>query len=158
MRCRHSRARGFSLVEILVSSLILGLSLVAMSQLYMGAMWTYEKARKLTVATDRAHYELEKVRNLGYNMLINGINYNNQAMEDAYLPSEYSYQSTGMGVTFTVNGLPQGRGSVLWAPYPTGTPLSTCKMMQVTVKIEWDGSPKAQSAVTLNTLCVKNYK
>ena len=158
MSNRHAHPGGFSLIELMVSTVILGLSLVALSQLYMSAMWTYQKARKLSVATNRAQFELEKVCNLGYDGLITGVNSGNPTIEDAYFPSEYTYLSSKMGVSFTIPDLPNGRGTVSWEPYPATTPLSSCKILQATVDIQWDGSPKAQSGVHLVTLCAMGYK
>jgi len=154
----HAHSGGFSLIELLVSSVILGLSLVALSQLYMSAMWTYQKARKLSIATNRAQFELEKVDNLGYEGLITGVNSGNPTIEDAYFPSEYTYLSSKMGVAFTIPDLPNGQGTVSWQPYPSNTSLSSCKILQATIDIQWDGSPKAQSRVHLITLCAMGYK
>lgn len=152
------RRRGFTLIELLVSAVILSVGLVGLSQLYMGAMWTYKKGRNLSVATQRAQLEMEKVRNLGFDGLINGINTSSPDQEDAYLPEYYTYLSSRMGVQFTVGNLPNGRGTLTWQPYPIGTELKKAKMLQITLDISWDGSTREQSRVHLISFAAQGYK
>lgn len=157
MKRRH-HLRAFTLVELLVSCLIISLGLVAASQLYVTAMWTTQKARYLSVASQRAQFELEKVRNLGFGGLVNGVNSSTPELEDSYMPEYYTYLPSNLGVGFKIGDLPNGRGTVNWKPYPDGTALKSAKMFEVTIEILWDGSTRDKSKVRLCTFVAQGCK
>ncbi|MHB9025138.1 MAG: type II secretion system protein [Armatimonadota bacterium] len=146
---RPARRSGFSLVELLVSVVILGIGLVALIQLYMGALWSYQKGRYLSLATQRAQLEYEKVQNLGFYGLDNG------PTDFTYLRTqsggEYTWLTASPGVSFTVNSLPNGRGTVTWQHFPVNG-AGSANMLKVDIRILWDGSQKSQSDVRIVTL------
>lgn len=139
------RRRGFTLAELLVSLFILSLGLVALGQLYVASMWTYNKARYMSLATKRAEFEMEKTRNLGVLRLLNG------PAEDTYTSSEYQYDADGHGVKFTMTNIPGGKGEVRWEPYPPNTKNNTY-LLKITVLITWTGVRDANSQVFLSSL------
>src|SRR5689334_1514140 len=127
---RPRRRRGFTLVELLVSVLILSLALVALSQLYMAAMWTYHKARYTSLATQRAQLELEQAEGLGYEKLAA------DPLIDPlkYPEEEYSALATGRGVQFVIEEMEpvDGNGTIKISEYD-GHP----ELLQVEIEITW---------------------
>ncbi len=147
MMTRHGYAthRGFTLVEILISLVILSLGLVSMSQLYVAAMWTTQKARYLSLATQRAQFEYENVQSLGAAALMGGPN------DEMYDPTEYQFTPSVNRVDFQVESLPESACWVTWANYPaTGTGFD--QQVKVDIVISWLGPRKSRSDVTLSTL------
>ena len=142
-KCR--RRRGFSLVELLASVLILSLALVSLGQLYVAAMWTTQKARYLSLATKRAEYELEKVRNLGILSLANG------PTESSYPTTEYTHAANLKGVSFQEVGLPSGIGTVSWSNYPPNV-AGNDYQLKVDVVITWAGAHQSRSRVAVTSL------
>lgn len=143
-QCRQFR-RGFTLVELLVTLLILGLALVSLSQLYLAGMWTTQKAQYMTIATKRAQAEIERTQNLGLLILRNGPN------EESYPSADYTYHSDGHGVDFVAPPLPNGRGSVTWQFWPPNT-AGNQYLLKVTANVSWDGSTRSRSMVNVSTL------
>lgn len=143
LRCRRQRA--FTLVELLVSMLILALALVSLGQLYVAAMWTTQKARYMSVATQRAQYELEKVRNLGLLQLANG------PSESSYPMVEYTHNADARGVSFLEPALPDGRGTVSWSNYPPGVAGNKFQL-KVDVAVTWAGAQRSRSRVAVTSL------
>ena len=137
-------------MELLVSIFLLALGLVSLSQLYLSSMWAYQKARDMSVATQQAQYEMEKVRDLGVLNLMNGVD------TTAYPTSVYTANAGNNGVTFLVHALPGGTGSVVWTPYPTGA-TNNQYLQKVVIAITWTGARRALSTVNVTTL-VTNSK
>ncbi|HEY3416920.1 MAG TPA: prepilin-type N-terminal cleavage/methylation domain-containing protein [Armatimonadota bacterium] len=147
--CGRGRRTGVSLVELLVATVILGIGLVALMQLYMAALWSYQKGRYLSLATQRAQLEYEKVQNLGFYGLDNG------PTDFTYLRTssggEYTWLNPGPGVTFAVSALPGGSGTVTWQHFPANA-TGNSNMVKVDIRISWTGSVKTRSDVRLVTL------
>lgn len=143
-RTRRPR-RGFSLAELLVSIVILGLAMVALGNLYLAGMWTTHKARYLSVATQRAQYEMEKVQDLGLLNLLNG------PSEESYPTTEYTHRLDGRGVSFNVESLPFGEGSVSWQNWPPNMK-GNQYLLKVDIVINWEGPRSAASNVHVTTL------
>ena len=145
-QCIRQRRRGFTLVELLVAILILSLALISLGQLYLAGMWTTQKARYMSIATQRARAELERVQDLGILILRNG------PSEASYPSSEYSYHTDGRGVDFVEDGLPAGNvGTVSWhtsSSYDTGYQY----LLVVNVSISWNGPSKSRTRIVFTTL------
>ena len=58
--------RGFTLTEVMVASLILGLFMVGCYKMVTGALWMNQQARDHYVAVHLADIRLERARNLQY--------------------------------------------------------------------------------------------
>ena len=141
---RYRRVRrGFSLIELLVAVLILGLALISLSQLYLAGMWTTQKARYLSLATQRAQAEMERAQELGILNLTQGAS--------VYPTPEYTPYFFGRGVTFTEDNLPEGRGIVTWSVYPHNT-TGNQYLLKVDIFLTWQGAARTRSKVHLTTL------
>jgi prepilin-type N-terminal cleavage/methylation domain-containing protein len=66
---RRHIAQGFTLIELLISALILGVGLAAVAQLYLAASTSFHKAEYLSIATQRAQRELERVENFTFTQI-----------------------------------------------------------------------------------------
>jgi len=64
MRMKHPN--GFTLTEVMVASLILGLFMVGCYKMITGALWMNQAARDHYVAVNLADSRLERARNLQY--------------------------------------------------------------------------------------------
>ncbi|MHB9130068.1 MAG: prepilin-type N-terminal cleavage/methylation domain-containing protein [Armatimonadota bacterium] len=152
----RKRHRGFTITELLVSILILGIGLVGLGQLYLGATWAYQKSRLLSLATQRAQLEFEHVRGLGYT----GVTHPTLINPTHFPAAEgYTLQSSTANGSATVNVvrfadplLPGGYGTVTISnPYvDSGVPAKN--MAQVDIQVFWDSMPQGQSNVKVTTL------
>jgi len=142
--CRR-RPRGFTLMELLVALLILSLALISLSQLYLAGMWTVQKARYLSLATQRAQAELERANDLGILSLLNG------PSEASYPISEYTWHEDGRGVDFTEDSLPNSQGTLTWQNWPTGETGSD-QLLKVDIILTWKGAARSRSQVHVTTL------
>ena len=140
---RRSR-RGFTLIELLVAILVLSLALVSLGQLYLAGMWTTQKARYMSLATQRAQAEMERVQDLGVLRL-------RDTPLNAYPDTEYQHRDDSLGVSFTDDTLPGGRGTVSWSAYPPNT-AGNEHMLKVDIVISWDGAARTRSQVEVTTL------
>jgi len=122
---------------------ILSLGLIALSQLYLAGMYTYKKARFMSVATQRAQQELERVHDLKYN----GLAYGTLIDATRFPPDEYTALFFRRGVRFTVDELPQGYGTIVIAKYNGYTHL-----LKVTISVKWGGMEQTRSDVVISTL------
>ena len=148
---RRRKARGFSLVEILVSVLIISLAFVAFSQLFISAIWLHKKAQYQTAAAKRAQNEVERAIYLGdttYSTLLNPTTTNAIITSSCY-PSGYTVSSATMAhqfqrtVSFSMSGLPGGSGSVVYTAnpfnYTRGQDAKDQELASVVVTITWSG-------------------
>lgn len=141
------RRRGFTIVELLVSLVILGVGLIGLLQLYMAATVTYQKGRCLSLATGRVQQELEKVHHLGYTgLMTNPLIHNTR-----YPASEYTALTGARGVQFDMAALPNGHGTITIGDLMEDG-AAVPNIAVVTLEITWDGVPAAQSKVVITTM------
>ncbi|HEX2950178.1 MAG TPA: prepilin-type N-terminal cleavage/methylation domain-containing protein [Armatimonadota bacterium] len=146
---RHRRVRrGLTLIELLVSCFILAVGLVGLSQLYITAMWSYQKARYMSLATQRAQYELERVENFKFNVMQNSANLINDSVYPA--AAGYSTLSAGNGVQFSMNDLPNGRGTITVSHFN-----NQANLLRVDIQISWKEPRQTVSPIRISTLLVK---
>jgi hypothetical protein len=135
--------------------LVLSLALVGLSQLYVASMATYTKARYLSVATQRAQYELEHVKNLGFYKLSNAFADGSTAFLRTSAGGQYTWAANQTGptyiVNFTVPDLPGGTGTITWAYWKPITE-SGSNLYRVEITVTWNGPQAAKSDVHLYTL------
>jgi hypothetical protein len=134
------------MVELLISSVILSLGFVAMGQLYVASMWTYEKSHDLSVATQRAQFELEKAAHLKYEGLTVA------DLSSAYPSPQYTV-SQNRTISFNVPDLPSGEGTITMSkdPYNAGGAADQ-NLLGVLVTINWRGSGFPRGGIRVNTL------
>ena len=145
---RSRRSRGLSLVELVVASVIVGVGMVGMCQLYLASMWTYQKAHYMAIATQRAQYELEKTRSVGFAALTP--DNATSLVPGSYASGSYTALTSGRGVQFTVADLPSGSGTITITKFRGYNYL-----LLATIQITWGGMTKAQSPVSIITLISK---
>lgn len=152
----HRRA-GFTLVELMVASVILAIAIIGLAQLYLTALSAFEKSRYLSVATGRAQLELERVQETPYSELLKSVNNADfieitaDGVDDpigAFLDLDgYTQLAGNNGVHFTVDGLPSGEGLITFQKYNNYESL-----LMVTIEITWEGARPARSPVKVVTL------
>lgn len=152
VRRQRRKCHGFTLIELLVSCLILALGLVAMSQLFISAVYAYHTSRNNSIATQRAQREYEYVGNIGFYALRGCSPTSNPYNYD----SSYALNTNNNGVTFPVLELTGGHGDVTWEAYPSGTTMSAAHMLKVTIHIAWRGRSTADSSVKVVSYVVED--
>lgn len=146
-----------TLVEILVAILILGVGIVGLSNLYLATMWTYQKARNLSLATQRAELELENIQRQAATAYTALTDTSKPLIPACYSAVIYSALPSGRGVSFKVPGLPGGSGKITITtdPFKKNRP-EDAKLASASIVITWTGSKRGQSNVSLTTL-ITNY-
>lgn len=137
--------RGVTLVELLVSCVILAIGLVALSQLFVTAMWSYQKARYTTIATERVQHELEKAQSLRFNVLRDSANL---ISETRYSPLDGYQELPGHnGVEFDMDSIPGGHGVMTISPYH-----GNASLLKIDITITWKGSAKTLTPIHVASL------
>lgn len=147
---RRQRSAGFSLIELLVSTLILGVALVACSQLCLTGMYTYQKARSISVATQRAQYEQEKLQNLPFNIIATALDADSCKLVPSLYPASTYQQITNngqRGVAFTLGDVPDGHGTVMLSHFK-----GYQHILQIDITVWWQGTTPADTPVKITTL------
>lgn len=149
------KLRGLTLVEVLISALILSVGVVGLAQLYLASIAFSMKTRHLAIATQRAQREIEYITTFPY------ADFRTDALATHYPSSRYpgvqvvdtdSATGSGKTVSFTTDELPSGTGVVAITPYKTGY----THLLQVRVTVGWKGWHDQHESVTLNTLVADN--
>lgn len=140
--------RGLTLIELLVSCVILGIGLVGLSNMYLAGMRMYLSAQYTSVAAQRAQYELERAQSLRFTVLQNSAH----LINDAWYPTADGYQelSTQNGVEFDIKELPRGYGRITVSRFQQNPSL-----LLVEIFISWNGGLNTSSSTTVSTLLVK---
>jgi prepilin-type N-terminal cleavage/methylation domain-containing protein len=143
------RRRGFTLLEVLAATLVLGLGLVGVGSMVTYSVVSHEKSVNYTLAAERASAEVERVREAGYL----GANIST----DLFPTTAYTIASATK-VTFAVAELKGGQGSITIdedaqakATNPnTGSAYNNMKLVQVA--ITWTGSRNLSGSYQTATL------
>lgn len=122
MTC-YRRKRGFTLIECLVTTVILGVGVVGVAGMFACATISERKVAHMAQARHLAEETLEAVR------------------AGAYAVSD---QATG-SVSVPTPGLPHATGVLAWQPYPTGA--DGLKLVAFNLSWEWAGSSSGTYAV-----------
>ena len=113
---------GFSLVECMVATVILGIGVVGVAGMFTYASISDRKATYMARAREICSQTLEEVRSAGDSAL------------------------TGASGSRTVEtpGLPRSNGIMAWEPYPFGSPENGLKLVALNITWDW---PKPSSGV-----------
>lgn len=121
---------GFTLIEGIVSLLLLALLILIFASAFPGGQAIIQKSELISIATDIAQEKMEELRQARYNSLTFGTQ------------------------TFTVNSLPNGQGKIIVSPYPTSTSKNLAK---VEIEITWQGTSATSGKVKLTSLISLYY-
>lgn len=107
-------ASGFTLVELMVTVLVLGLVITSLGGLYYIMQILQVQSQHLDLATRAAQTEIEDLRNLGYSNLTVGTNINFTASLPSSLPSS---KAGTVVVTQPLSGLKRVDVTVSYTDY-----------------------------------------
>ena len=134
MRCHPGRRgrlrsgrRGLSLIELMVTVVLLGIGLTGVSSMFIVGYRTQLHAHFTSVASDMADKKMERMKSAGFN-----------GISDTSFPP-----------TFTVSELPSGQGAIAFGPYPETTSTNQCL---VTVTVTWGGGNGVAGRTVLATV------
>jgi len=112
-RCK--RRGGFTLIECLVATVILGIGVIGVAGMFAYASLSERKAAYMAQARQIAEQTLEEVRANGYSTFTD--------------PSGVT--------TIPTPGLPRSSGTLAWAPYPDGSPEQGLKLVALNLSWNW---------------------
>ena len=127
MHWNRRGAHGFSLIELLVTIVILSIGLFGVASMFLYGMTSQQYAQYSVIATDAADQKLEQMRSAGYN----------------------SITADNFPSPFPVEGLPQGEGIVSWEPYPDAGSVNQYK---ISVEVSWGGGRRVGGRVLHETV------
>ncbi len=116
---------GFTLIECLVATVILGVGVVGVAGMFAAASVSEKKAAYVAQATQIAEQTLDGVRSGIYDI---------------------SEQPSG-SVTIATPGLPHARGVLAWQPYVTGTG-PTLTLVALDLSWQWASSSSGKYSVS----------
>lgn len=85
---RRKNQAGFTLVELMVTLVVLGIIILSLSGLYYAMQVTQVRSQHLDIATRAARTQIENLRNNGYNALTPGSTINFTSSLPAGLPND----------------------------------------------------------------------
>lgn len=87
-RLPRKNQAGFTLVELMVTLVVLGIIILSLSGLYYAMQVTQVRSQHLDIATRAARTQIENLRNNGYNALVPGNTINFTSSLPAGLPND----------------------------------------------------------------------
>ena len=139
--------RGFSLIELLATVMILSLGLVSVSTLFIGGTISTAKAKRISAATNRAQQEMERLRSAGFSGCI--VDTDVFPAASGYTIVQQNDDLTGR-VAFTPSGLPSATGYIDIGFYDSGAGIYP-NLKTVVITVTWSGGKPAQGQVKLQT-------
>lgn len=109
---------GFTLIELLAVIFILGVGLTGVSMLFVAGIVSSSKSRRISMATDTAQKQMERIRSAGFSGSIVDADVFTEA--DGYTILEEQADKTGR-VGFAVPDLPNGQGVIEIRHYDSGS-------------------------------------
>lgn len=127
---RRNKLRGFTLIEGIVSILLLSLLVLIFASAFPSGQAIIQRGELTSIATDIAQEKMEELRKAGYNSLTFGTQ------------------------TFSVSQLPNGQGQIKVSPYPNTNSKNIAK---VEITINWQGAGTKSGTVKITSLISLYY-
>ena len=143
-----AKARGFSLIELLVVIFILAVGLTSVSALFVAGTISTRKAQRISAGTNAALQQLERLRSAGFAGCIADPEV--FTPENGYTILEQNEDMTGQ-VGFAVPDLPNGQGVIDIAYYASGTGTYP-NLKDVTITVTWTGGAGTGGTTRLQSL------
>lgn len=140
-KCAQRRRAAITLIEILVTAVVLGIGFVGVASMVTYATIAHKKSVNITVATARTMQEIERVRQAGY--------LNAQVSQELFPPPTYTILNATQ-VGFALSELKDGSGVITLVEDVEAQALQNMK--QVQVEITWGGAPILRGSYTASTL------
>ena len=148
-RNKRAGCGGFTLIEVMVAAMILGIGLVGVSSMVYYGVLSHQKSAHYTIAGQKAMQEMERIRDGGYLGAV---------VDYSRFPYPNSYIVGSDTVRFQVSDLPNGQGTITIGEDneaqvnnpSTGAPYLNMKRVQIAVT--WGGGHRASGAYNLVTL------
>jgi len=122
----YRRRRGFTLVECLVTTVILGIGVVGVAGMFACATISERKAAHMAQARHIAEETMEAVRAGGFGV----------------------FDASSGTATIDTSGLPRATGVLAWQPYVSGND----KLKIVALNLDWDWAESSSGKYTVVTL------
>lgn len=137
-----SRSDGFTLIEIMVATLILLVAMSGIVPFYIGGLARAASARQLSVATNIARQKMEEIRQLDYR----------EVVQDYSQPTDPRNLSVRFGESVYV---PEREMTFSISYVVEKLPGQAAKSVQVTVA--WDAPPAPVSPAVVKTIIAEQY-
>jgi len=152
MRSRIEQQRGFSLIEVLIALLILGVGMLASITMLDTSFTTGSASKNMTAATGYASYMLDRIRTEAMSptktyaadvtLLQSFVMDTGSATGPTSDPGKTAWTEWRQVITDPITGLPGGQGTVQISPL--------VNQYEVTVRVTWRGI--LRRGVTLTTI------
>jgi prepilin-type N-terminal cleavage/methylation domain-containing protein len=144
----RSRARGFTLIEMLAVVFVLAVGLTCVSALFVAGLVSGRKAERLSAASNAVQQQMERLRSAGFSGCVVDPDIFESA--DGYTIVQQNDDGTGQ-IGFTVPDLPNGQGTIDIAFYDAGSG-SYPNLKDVTVSVTWTGGKPTGGTTVFQTL------
>jgi len=142
------RARGFTLIEMMVVVFILAVGLTSVSALFIAGVLSGRKAERINGATNSVQQQVERLRSAGFS----GCTVDPEIFtsEDGYTIIQQNSDGTGR-IGFSVPALPNGQGTIDIAYYDTGSGAYP-NLKDITITVTWTGGKPTGGTTVFQTL------
>jgi len=142
------RARGFTLIEMMVVVFILAVGLTSVSALFIAGLVSGRKAERINAATNAVRQQIERLRSAGFS----GCSVDPDIFQstDGYSIVQQNDDGTGQ-IGFVVPELPNGQGTIDIAYYDTGSGAYP-NLKDITITVEWTGGKPTGGRTEFQTL------
>jgi len=144
----RSKTRGFSLVELLVATIILGLGLTSVSMLFVAGIISSQKAERLSTAVNAVQQQMERLRSAGFSGCV--VDPEIYTSDEGYSIVQDNGDGTGV-IGFSTSDLSNAQGTVTIDLYNSASGYYP-NLKQVTVALAWVGGGVTAGSVSMTSL------